>query len=210
MLEKHGSTKADKETTQVDRPIPHSGNHPPEGWRRHQWHGREVRRQSGDGYRLDDGSDCPCRPVRAGFGPQLTLAYDSASGNGPYGFGWSLSLPGVTHKTDKGLPQYRDQEESDVYILSGAEDLAPSLETVNEEWRRVPAKRRTIAGIDYSVQQYRPTIGRLFARIERWTNQATGQSHWRSISRDNITTLYGKRPDNRVADPPTPAAPSIG
>src|SRR5499425_2530861 len=64
-------------------------------------------------------------PGRLGFGPQLSLAYDSGSGNGPFGFGWSLSLPSITRKTDKGLPQYRDDEESDVFLLSGAEDLVP-------------------------------------------------------------------------------------
>jgi hypothetical protein len=31
-------------------------------------------------------------PGRSGFGPQLSLSYDSGSGNGPFGFGWSLSL----------------------------------------------------------------------------------------------------------------------
>src|SRR5262250_121320 len=64
-------------------------------------------------------------PGRSGFGPQLALSYDSGSGNGPFGFGWSLSLPSITRKTDKGLPQYRDDEESDVFLLSGAEDLVP-------------------------------------------------------------------------------------
>ena len=29
--------------------------------------------------------------------------YDSGAGNGPFGFGWSLSLPSITRKTDKGL-----------------------------------------------------------------------------------------------------------
>src|SRR6185436_16347628 len=58
-------------------------------------------------------------PGRSGFGPQLSLSYDSGSGNGPFGFGWSLSTPAITRKTDKGLPEYRDAEESDVYLLSG-------------------------------------------------------------------------------------------
>src|ERR671926_287850 len=66
-------------------------------------------------------------PGRSGFGPQLSLSYDSGSGNGPFGFGWSLSLPAITRKTDKGLPQYQDARESDVYVLSGAEDLVPML-----------------------------------------------------------------------------------
>src|SRR5262245_35372781 len=70
-------------------------------------------------------------PGRAGFGPQVSLSYDSGAGNGPFGFGWSLSLPGITRKTDKGLPQYFDVEESDVFVLSGAEDLVPALDRDN-------------------------------------------------------------------------------
>src|SRR5262245_326929 len=31
-------------------------------------------------------------PGRSGFGPQLSLSYDSGAGNGPFGFGWSLPL----------------------------------------------------------------------------------------------------------------------
>src|SRR5260221_9253584 len=54
------------------------------------------------------------------FGPAVSLSYDSGAGNGPFGFGWSLSLPSVARKTDKGLPQYRDAEESDVFMMSEA------------------------------------------------------------------------------------------
>src|SRR5260370_41360088 len=43
-------------------------------------------------------------PGRSGFGPQLSLSYDSGAGNGPFGFGWSLSIPSITRKTEKGLP----------------------------------------------------------------------------------------------------------
>lgn len=31
-------------------------------------------------------------PGRSGFGPKLELSYDSGSGNGQFGFGWSLCL----------------------------------------------------------------------------------------------------------------------
>src|SRR5208337_2137150 len=68
-------------------------------------------------------------PGRSGFGPQLSLSYDSGSGNGPFGLGWSLSLPEITRRTDKGLPRYFDDEESDIFILSGAEDLVPVLDS---------------------------------------------------------------------------------
>lgn len=49
-------------------------------------------------------------PGRSEFGPQLSLSYDSGSGNGPFGFGWSLSLPSITRQTDKGLPCYNDAD----------------------------------------------------------------------------------------------------
>ncbi|WP_448544492.1 SpvB/TcaC N-terminal domain-containing protein [Roseiflexus sp.] len=137
---------------------------------------------------------------RSGFGPQLALAYDSGASNGPFGFGWSLSLPSITRKTDKGLPQYRDAEESDVFILSGAEDLVPVLNGDGTRW----STTRTVEGEDYRIHRYRPRIEGLFARIERWTRVRDGDVHWRSISRDNILTLYGKDTNSRIADPDDP------
>jgi hypothetical protein len=84
-------------------------------------------------------------PGRSGFSPQLSLSYDSGSGNGPFGLGWHLSLPSVTRKTDKGLPKYQDADESDVFILSGAEDLVPVLlQTAAKDWVREVVLPRTI------------------------------------------------------------------
>src|SRR5215470_5276571 len=60
---------------------------------------------------------------RAGFELGLALNYNSGAGNGPLGIGWQYSTPAITRKTDKGLPGYFDEDESDVFILSGAEDL---------------------------------------------------------------------------------------
>ncbi len=56
-------------------------------------------------------------PGRSGFGPQLSLSYDSGAGNGPFGFGWSLALPSITRKTDKELLRYDDARDTDVFIL---------------------------------------------------------------------------------------------
>lgn len=36
-------------------------------------------------------------------------------------------IPAITNKTDKGLPRYCDGDESEVFILAGAEDLVPVL-----------------------------------------------------------------------------------
>jgi RHS repeat-associated protein len=142
-------------------------------------------------------------PGRAGFGPQLSLSYDSGSGNGSFGIGWGLSTPSITRKTDKGLPRYEDQEESDVFVLSGAEDLAPELEMCNGEWRRKKFSR-TVGDASYTVYRYRPRVEGLFARIERWVNETTGEMHWRSISKDNTISLYGKTKESRIFDPGEP------
>jgi len=139
-------------------------------------------------------------PGRAGFGAQLSLSYDSGAGNGAFGLGWSLSLPSITRRTDKGLPQYDDAGESDVFVLSGAEDLVPQLaQDTSGGWARCPATRD-----GYIVWPYRPRIEGLFSRIERWTRVSDGDTYWRSISRDNVTTLYGTTPESRIADPAIP------
>jgi RHS repeat-associated protein len=140
---------------------------------------------------------------RSGFGPQISLSYNSGAGNGAFGLGWNLSIPSITRKTDKGLPLYQDKIESDVFILSGSEDLVPILDEVNGKWQRNPTLH-SINGVDYLVQCYRPRIEGLFARIERWTNSKTAEIHWRSISKNNITTIYGETPESRILDPADP------
>ncbi len=134
-------------------------------------------------------------PGRSGFGPQLSVAYDSGAGNGIFGLGWNLSLPSITRKTDKGLPRYWDSEESDVFILSGAEDLVPVL--------KADGDREVLDSPDrqFKIQRYRPRVEGLFARIERWTKVDSGDIHWRSITKDNVTTLYGQTKESRIADP---------
>jgi RHS repeat-associated protein len=110
-----------------------------------------------------------------------------------------MSAPSITRKTDKGLPKYRhrEDEECDVFILSGAEDLVPVLlqdghgHWVNDEFERD----------GYGVKRYRPRIEGLFARIERWTRLEDGDEHWRSISKDNTLTVYGRNEASRIFDP---------
>jgi len=143
-------------------------------------------------------------PGRSGFGPQLALAYDSGAGNGPFGLGWHLSAPAITRKTDKGLPLYEDDRESDVFLLSDAEDLVPTLVRRGDDWERDEFEV-TRGGATFRVQRYRPRVEGAFARIERWRDAATGETHWRTISRENLSSLYGDSPASRIADPENPA-----
>src|SRR6266851_8410289 len=59
-------------------------------------------------------------PSRSDFYPKLSLSYDSGAGVGLFGLGWRLSVPSIFRKTEKGLPRYQDDEESDIFLLSGA------------------------------------------------------------------------------------------
>ena len=146
-------------------------------------------------------------PGRSGFFPQLSLSYDSGAGNGAFGLGWSLSVPSITRKTEKGLPRYLDSEDSDTFILSGAEDLVPSLIPKGDDWVR-DALDKTSDGQVYVVQRYRPRIEGLFARIERWQHKNTSDVHWRAITKDNVSSIYGRNANSKIADPDDPDDPS--
>ena len=130
-------------------------------------------------------------PGRGGFDLGLGLHYDSGAGNGPFGVGWQAGVASISRKTDKGLPRYLDDAESDVFILSGAEDL-------------VPVRGEAGARDEFRVQRYRPRVEGAFARVERWTHRGTGDVHWRTTTGNNVTSLYGRSSGARIGDPEDP------
>ncbi|MDP3146533.1 MAG: SpvB/TcaC N-terminal domain-containing protein [Bacteroidota bacterium] len=117
-------------------------------------------------------------PGRNSFQPELTLGYSSGNGNGVFGIGWALGIPGVMRKTSKGIPIYEDK--SDVFILSGAEDLVP----VKIE------KEILIGDIGYEKTFYRPRTEGLFARIIRH-KKTNGEHYWEVRSKDGLISWYG-------------------
>ena len=88
------------------------------------------------------------------FGPQLGLSYDSGSGNDPFGFGWSLSIPSIIRKTDKGIPQHLDADEPEIYILSGAEDLMPALQPNGIGSSALQPNRPSLKGISITMRMF--------------------------------------------------------
>ena len=106
--------------------------------------------------------------------PTLDLSYDSGNGNGPFGFGWRLTQPAISRRTDRGVPRYAD---GDVFVLAGADDLVAC---------GVPQER-----LGHSVQRYRPRVDRDLTRVECWTRLSDGDVHWRTLSHDNHLTVYG-------------------
>ena len=142
----------------------------------------------------------PLSSSRHGNIPSLALNYDSGNGNSPFGIGWNVDVPSIRRKTENGLPQYRDAEESDTFILSSAEDLVPLLEKQGDNFTK-DVKKKIESGITYTVTRYRPRIEGLFARIERWKNDATDDTHWRTIAKNNRHLYYGLTEESRVVDP---------
>ena len=116
---------------------------------------------------------------RNGFQPDLSLVYSTGNGNGPFGLGWSLSVPGVMRKTSDGLPRYDDQQ--DTFVLSGAEDLVPVETQAN-------------------LTRYRPRTEGLFARISH--HRDASKNFWQVDSKDGLTSFYGT-PANIERDPAT-------
>lgn len=127
----------------------------------------------------------PTSSSRAGFEPQLSLSYSSGNGNGLFGFGWGLSVPAITRNTSRGIPRYDD---TDVYALSGGDDLVP-----------VAAGCRTVNG--FLIQRYRLCVENEASVIERWTKENDQDDvHWRAITADNITSIYGLDDNSRLVD----------
>ncbi|MFK4067209.1 SpvB/TcaC N-terminal domain-containing protein [Streptomyces sp. NPDC029674] len=142
-------------------------------------------------------------PGRAGLTPQLSLGYSTGQGNGPFGIGWQLSLPGVARKTSRGVPSYADipgnaadrrpgaVARPDVFVLSGADDLVPVE-------GGLPGRTR-----------YRPRTEGQFARIEH-VRDGSGD-FWEVRGRDGMLSRYGSRrpggADAAWRDPATVADP---
>ncbi|MGW7106553.1 SpvB/TcaC N-terminal domain-containing protein [Streptomyces xanthophaeus] len=105
---------------------------------------------------------------RSGFQPRLDLVYSSGHGNGLFGMGWRLTVPGVSRKTSRGVPRYTTD---DVFVLSGAEDLVP------------------VAGTPPGPVTYRPRTEESFARVARFKDAA--QDFWEVRGKDGTVSLYG-------------------
>ena len=129
-------------------------------------------------------------PGRNGLEPQLNLRYSSGGPNGPFGLGWELSVPAVTRKTTRGVPQYGAR---DTFLLAGAEDLVP------------------VPGAPSGAQHYRPRTESLFALID---HVGAGTDHWEVRTKDGRKSVYGTpRPAAAPAnwtDPATVRHPSLG
>ena len=145
-------------------------------------------------------------PGRAGFGPALALSYDSGAGNGPFGLGWSLSLPAITRRTDKGLPRYQDALPRTRSSRTSSSSRAPRT-----SFGRWPRMRRG-TGLPRHRRSAMATSSRSIGRASRGCFRAsnggpappTATRTGDRSPRSNVTTFYGRTPESRIADPSDP------
>ena len=124
-------------------------------------------------------------------------------------------MPAITRKTEKGLPRYQDATESDVFILSGAEDLVPVLEQVGTGASAanggVKCRPRELNGKTYrSSVTGRGSKGSLPASNAGPTRTIPPKSSGVRSRKDNITTWYGNTEDSRIADLAMRPGSSVG
>ncbi|MBC7535214.1 MAG: insecticidal toxin complex protein, partial [Ferruginibacter sp.] len=135
----------------------------------------------------------PLSASRAGFQPSLQLSYNSGVGNSLFGIGWGVDIPSIQRRIDRKLPRYKDEEESDVFLFSGAEDLVPVLDANNK------IKKADIG--NFETVSYNPRIEGLFAKIERVNKKNDLDFFWKVTTKDNVVTFFGTDATNRIANP---------
>ena len=131
---------------------------------------------------------------RRGQAPDLALAYDSSAPDGSsgpsdgwLGLGWDLSLPSVGVNTQWGVPRYDPANETETYMLGGAE-LTPLA-------NRGPLVARV------AEKTFHSRVESTFLKITR--HGASPSSYWWEVqAKDGTRQFYGGDP----ATGPDPAA----
>jgi RHS repeat-associated protein len=135
----------------------------------------------------------PITPSRNGFQPALALTYNSGLGNSAFGLGWNIDHLSIQLKIDKKIPRYSEEDE-DVFMISGMEDLVPCLLEIDGSWRI------KFSDADKRVKCYRPRIEGAFSRIEKITHDLHG-TYWKVTTKENITIIFGRSKECRIASP---------
>ncbi|WP_347901701.1 SpvB/TcaC N-terminal domain-containing protein [Pseudomonas purpurea] len=141
----------------------------------------------------------PITPGR-GFAPALGLSYDSQAGNGPFGFGWRLSVNAITRQTSKGVPRYLAD---DVMIGPGGDEWMPERDDKGQIQSRPEDRYKGEPVGKHSVVRYWPRVEGAFGLIELWqsSTKLAQPPFWLVHGADGSLHIYGKTEATRRADP---------
>ena len=119
-------------------------------------------------------------PGRNGFQPQLNLVYSTGNGNGPFGLGWSLSIPGVSRKTSKGVPRYNDYhpdlKQRDIFILPAPKTWCRSMKPTGVKHIPARAPKACSPGFCTAMMLETTTTGRCAAKTA-WSASTAHRKH---------------------------------
>ncbi|AKF09564.1 SpvB/TcaC N-terminal domain-containing protein [Sandaracinus amylolyticus] len=133
-------------------------------------------------------------PGRSGVQPSFSLAYATSGGNGPVGFGWSLSAPFISRQVDRGVPQYDDQQRwhrgEDRFIYNGGQELVPvdSTAMARVDMESASATATFPDGVNGEWQEYRARVEGGFMRFFR----APDFTRWVVLSKDGSRFDFGR------------------
>lgn len=149
----------------------------------------------GDSFKADSFSgtgsfniQLPLTPGR-GFDPDLSVEYNSGFGNGTFGLGFSLNLPKVSVRTDKGIPKY---DRNQLFVLPSGEEAVKKISTEKNSSRKAD---------DTNTVEYLPRVESLFSKIQQITDNGTGISYWKITSNNNVIQYYGRTDNSRIVNP---------
>ncbi|MEL6185432.1 MAG: toxin TcdB middle/N-terminal domain-containing protein, partial [Myxococcota bacterium] len=122
-----------------------------------------------------------------GASPSLALTYSSASGSGPLGIGWSMSVPMVGRMTSRGAPNY---DAGDLFDVGGQELVQ--------------------VGASGGDLIYRARFEKGFVRY-RWVGDATGaEGYWVGENPDGSVSYYGADAAGTLVDSARKTRPQGG
>ena len=144
----------------------------------------------------------PLSPGR-GFDPAISLTYNSALGNGPFGIGWAAFAGSIARSTLKGVPAY---DSEDVFIGPSGTELLPERTAQGMLQTRSSSRFNGLQlNTTYTVVRYLPRHETTFDRIEHWSSTSDPAGFWLVQGADGNLYLFGKTHAARIADPQAPA-----
>ena len=115
---------------------------------------------------------------------EFSIDYNSSSGNGPFGMGFSVGLEKTSLKMVSSIPKYEGKE---TYLLNGSE-LVRHIKKASEE-------------SGFTMQAYPLKVQKDFSRIYHYIKNDPSESYWELTIQENVTTIFGKTADTRISNP---------
>lgn len=143
-------------------------------------------------------------PESRGLNPSLSLNYQAGGGQGLFGLGFQLTVPEISRRLEKRLPTYSDED--DEFVLAGTEYLVPVLKQ-GDDWKldqEIREDSQDPVNPRYQIRRYRPRTESQFLSIERWTSSTDRSVHWRVMTPDGLTHIYGRSSSAQIIHPDDP------